>query len=288
MEVRVLKKVLIANRGEIAVRIIRTCREMGISTVAVYSELDRNALHVRLATRPTPWGPERRESYLNTAAISTSSSAAAPTPCTRATASTRRTPTSPVPSPRAESPSSALPPRRSRSWATRSPRVSPPKRPGGRGARAQPSPRARLEVVAFAEEFGWPVAIKAAYGGGGRGMKVVTGPDDAHAAFESAQREALSYFGRPSATSSATSPGRVTSRCRSSPTPPATPSGSASATAPPSAATEADRGVAGGELPRRRAPGHGRGRGEGRSGLRYVNAGPSSSSTRTTSSSSSR
>jgi acetyl-CoA/propionyl-CoA carboxylase biotin carboxyl carrier protein len=53
------------------------------------------------------------------------------------------------------------------------------------------------EVVNFAKEFGWPVAIKAAYGGGGRGMKVVSGPDDARDAFESAQREALSYFGRP-------------------------------------------------------------------------------------------
>src|SRR5438128_8504644 len=68
--VRMFSKILIANRGEIACRVIRTARRLGIATVAVYSEADREALHVELADEGWPIGPSQaRESYLNIAAI---------------------------------------------------------------------------------------------------------------------------------------------------------------------------------------------------------------------------
>jgi acetyl-CoA/propionyl-CoA carboxylase biotin carboxyl carrier protein len=195
----VLQKILIANRGEIAVRVIRTCREMGIATVAVYSNLDRDALHVRMADEAYALGGETAaESYLNTEAILGAieqSGADAVHPgygffsenTDFARAITGRGVTFIGPPPEAIE---VMGDKISSRLAAEAAGVS------GVPGRSEPltSPD---EVVAFGEEHGWPVAIKAAYGGGGRGMKVVASADEAAEAMESAAREAQAYFGRP-------------------------------------------------------------------------------------------
>jgi acetyl-CoA/propionyl-CoA carboxylase, biotin carboxylase, biotin carboxyl carrier protein len=194
----VLSKVLIANRGEIAVRVVRACRELGIASVAVYSDLDRNALHVRLADEAYALGGSTAaESYLNTEAIldaveRSGADAVHPgygffsenTDFARAVAARDVTFVGP-PAEAVEQMGDKI------SARLAAERAGVTGVPGLTEAITSPD-----QVTAFAAEHGWPVAIKAAYGGGGRGMKVVGEEGSVAAAIESARREAAAYFGR--------------------------------------------------------------------------------------------
>lgn len=113
-------KILIANRGEIALRIQRACREMGIKTVAVHSTADADAKYVRLADESVCIGPAQSNlSYLNIPAIIPPQRSRTPRPSIQATASFPKTPTSQNESSAPASPSSARAPKASASWATR-------------------------------------------------------------------------------------------------------------------------------------------------------------------------
>jgi acetyl-CoA/propionyl-CoA carboxylase biotin carboxyl carrier protein len=197
----VLSKVLIANRGEIAVRVMRTCRELGIATIAVYSELDRDALHVRYADEAHALGGRTAaESYLNTdriLEIVTTTGADGVHPgygffaenadFARAIAELGVAWIGPPPE----------------AIEVMGDKISSRKAAAASDVASVPGTLEPIgdvsEIVAFGEEFGWPVAIKAAYGGGGKGLKVCHDAGGAAAAFESAAREAQAYFGRSEA-----------------------------------------------------------------------------------------
>ena len=190
-------KILIANRGEIAVRIIRTCRELGIRTVAIYSEPDAESLHVRMADEAVCVGPAASsQSYLKIdaivdAALAVKAEAIHPgygflsesPDFARAVTSAGLTFIGPTPE--------AMEVMGSKTSARRAAvEAGVPIVPGT----VEPL-RSFEEASATAEKFGYPVMLKAAAGGGGKGMRLVIAANDLRSAFETAQAEAAAAFG---------------------------------------------------------------------------------------------
>jgi acetyl-CoA carboxylase biotin carboxylase subunit len=189
------KKILIANRGEIAVRIIRACKELGVATVAVYSDVDRNALHVRRATEAYAIGPApSRESYLRIdKLIEVAKKAGADAihpgygflaekaPFARACAETGIAFIGPTPE--------AIEAMGDKIQARHTARANGvPTVPGSEYGLSDD----KLEVEA--ERIGYPLFIKAAAGGGGKGMREAQSLDDLRRLLPSARREAMSAF----------------------------------------------------------------------------------------------
>jgi acetyl-CoA carboxylase biotin carboxylase subunit len=190
------RKVLIANRGEIALRVIRACRELGLRTVAVYSEADRESLHVRFADEDVCIGPpSARESYLNipriiAAAEITGADAIHPgygflaenAEFSEICEASEITFIGPTPQQIRQMGDKATARRTMRE-------VGVPIVPGT-DAIADPD-----EALAAAREIGFPVLIKAAAGGGGKGMRVAKDEDEFLTAFGMARSEAGAAFG---------------------------------------------------------------------------------------------
>lgn len=192
-----IKKVLIANRGEIAVRIIRACREMGIETVAVYSEADREALHTKLADEAVCIGPAASsESYLSmdriiSATIVTGADAIHPgfgflsenakfaELCERCHIT--------FIGPKAKVIASLGNKQEARNTMIT---AGVPVIPG-----SEKSVCEVMEGAEMADRIGYPVIIKAALGGGGKGMRTAYSPEEFEQSFQTAQKEAQMAFG---------------------------------------------------------------------------------------------
>jgi acetyl-CoA/propionyl-CoA carboxylase biotin carboxyl carrier protein len=193
----VFEKVLVANRGEIAVRIIRALREMGASSVAVYSDADRGALHTRLADEAYHVGPTpASESYLNVVRLievakRSGAEAVHPgygflaesAPFARAVTEAGLVWVGPHPE-AIETMGSKVESRRIMA------RAGVPITPGSE----EPIESAD-SIFEFAAEHGYPVAVKASAGGGGKGLAVAHDKREAESAFERASREGEAYFG---------------------------------------------------------------------------------------------
>lgn len=192
-----IKKVLIANRGEIAVRIIRACREMGIETVAVYSEADREALHTKLADEAVCIGPASSgDSYLSmeriiSATIVTGADAIHPgfgflsenakfaELCERCHIT--------FIGPKSSVIASLGNKQKARNTMIQ---AGVPVMPG-----SEKSVGEVTEAASIADQIGYPVIIKAALGGGGKGMRTAYSPKEFAQSFQTAQKEAKMAFG---------------------------------------------------------------------------------------------
>ena len=190
------KKILIANRGEIAVRILRACRELGIQSVAVFSEVDRKSLHVRLADEAYSIGSApSHESYLRIEKLMDvarragcdamhpgygflAENPALPRACSEAGVT--------FIGPSAEAMESLGSKTAGRQLARR---VEVPTVPGTN------NPTEKAEAQALAESMGYPVLLKAVAGGGGKGMRLVYSDAEFESAFRDASSEALNAFG---------------------------------------------------------------------------------------------
>jgi acetyl-CoA/propionyl-CoA carboxylase, biotin carboxylase, biotin carboxyl carrier protein len=193
-----VRKVLVANRGEIAVRIVRACRDAGLASVAVYGTADLDALHVTMADEAYALGGDTAaESYLDigkilAAAADSGADAVHPgygflaenAEFARAVIGAGLTWIGPPPA-AIEALGDKV---RARHIAQQ---VGAPLAPGTDGPVSGAD-----EAIAFADEYGLPIAIKAAFGGGGRGLKVARTTEEIAGQFESAVREAVAAFGR--------------------------------------------------------------------------------------------
>ncbi|MDD0802976.1 MULTISPECIES: acetyl/propionyl/methylcrotonyl-CoA carboxylase subunit alpha [Acinetobacter] len=192
------EKLLIANRGEIAVRIIHACRDMGISSIALYADDDMNSMHVELADEA--WGlagATARETYLNIPAI---------LEVAKKSKATMVHPGYGFLSERAEFAQAVID--AGLKWVGPSPsaieklgdKIEARKIAASVGAPLVQGTQDPLnnadEALEFAKQFGLPIAIKAAFGGGGRGLKVVWKLEDVKELYDSAVREAQAAFGR--------------------------------------------------------------------------------------------
>ncbi|HTS15480.1 MAG TPA: biotin carboxylase N-terminal domain-containing protein [Candidatus Sulfotelmatobacter sp.] len=202
MTVRSFSRVLIANRGEIALRLIRACRELGLESVAVYSDADADAPHVRAADQAVRLGPAPAvESYLRAdrlveAAQATGAQAVHPgygflaeqAAFAEACEAAGLVFVGPAPATLAGLGDKLAARRTARE-------ASVPVVPGTLEPARFDRPAARAQVAILAEEVGFPLLVKAAAGGGGRGMRRVDHPSELVAALEAASHEAETAFG---------------------------------------------------------------------------------------------